>query len=164
MAIVRVLTEFSTATEIVNWNCFYLSYCMIFPWKHLVCKILPPPLVSKILVLAFYFNLVSRISRIAFYAALGGGRMTLKGQQGCQQPTLAKEKRTQLDKRELYAPIRMLCTTTLHLTTMISSAGIHYSFCFIEQFPIICNILAQNDEFISQFNPPFRRKCSEKNI
>ena len=54
---------------------------------------------AKILVLTFYLNLVSRILRIAFYAALGGGRMTLKG-----QPTLAKEKRTQLDKREFYAP------------------------------------------------------------
>ena len=84
-----------------------------------------PPLVSKILVLAFYFNLVSRIPRIAFYAALGGGRMTLKGQQGCQQPTLAKEKRTQLDKREFYAPKKVVFHHPLHLTAMISSVGIH---------------------------------------
>jgi len=44
---------------------------------------------------------------IGIYSSNGtgfSGTIFFANMQGCQQPTLAKEKRTQLDKREFYAP------------------------------------------------------------
>ena len=48
------------------------------------------------------------------------------------------------------------------LTATIFSVEMHKLFCFFEQFSIIWKVFAQNDAFLCQYNPPFRRNFSMK--